>query len=228
VSACRRFEDEGLLRLEQGLPLDDHFATCPDCLAERAAYERLREEIATAHDGIEGIEPPPGWQAGVWAAIEKRKAARRRWRGWWLLVPAAAAALLIAVLLLRPPARTMTQLALAVQIETGAGPVRRGDEAHPGDRLRLRATIGEAPHAELRIYRNDRALVLRCSTGPPCRSGDGTLEAELVLPSIGSYQSLLMTSDRPLPESGTGLDADVAAAQAAGARATMGDEIEVR
>ncbi|MES1243406.1 MAG: hypothetical protein ABUT39_17475 [Acidobacteriota bacterium] len=221
MSACRRFEEEGLLRLEQGLPLDDHFATCPDCLAERAAYERLREGIAKAGDGI---EPPPGWQAGVWAAIEARK--RRRLSGWWLLVPAAAV-LLVAVLLLRPPTRT-ARLALAVEVEAGSGPVRRGDEAHPGDRLRLRAATGEAPHAELRVYRNDRALVLRCSTEPPCRLSDGTLEAELVLPSIGSYQSLLLTSDRPLPGAGGGLDADVAAALAAGARTTLGGEIEAR
>ncbi|HEX3129291.1 MAG TPA: hypothetical protein VH394_18295 [Thermoanaerobaculia bacterium] len=224
MSACRRFEDEGLLRLEQGLPLDDHFSTCPDCLAERAAYERLRDAIATAGDGI---EPPPGWQAGVWSAIEKRQAARRRWHGWWLLVPAAAAVLL-AILLLRPPVRPVAQLALAVEIEAGAGPVRRGGEAHPGDRLRLRATIGEVSNAELRVYRNDRALVLRCSTGPPCRTGDGTLEADFVLPAIGSYQSLLVTSDRPLPEAGAGLDADVAAALAAGARTTLGEEIEAR
>lgn len=224
MSACRRFEDEGLLRLEQGLPLDDHFSTCPDCLAERAAYERLREAITTAGDGI---EPPTGWQAGVWSAIEKRQAARRRWRGWWLLVPAAAAVLL-AILLLRTPVRTVTQLALAVEVESGAGPVRRGGEAHPGDRLQLRATIGEASNAELRVYRNDRSLVLRCSTEPPCRRGDDMLEADLVLPAIGSYQSLLVTSDRSLPKAGAGLDADVDAALAAGAQTILGEEIEVR
>lgn len=224
MSACSRFEDEGLLRLEQGLPLDEHFSTCADCLSERAAYERLRQEIATAG---EGIEPPSGWQAGVWSAIEKRQVARRRWRGWWFLLPAAAAVLL-AILLLRPPAQPVVQLALAVEIEAGTGPVRRGGEAHPGDRLRLRATTGWPANAELRVYRNDRALVLRCSTEPPCRRGNNTLEADLVLPAIGSYQSLLVTSDRPLPEAGAGLDADVAAALAAGARMTLGDEIEVR
>lgn len=224
MSACRRFEEEGLLRLVQGLPLDDHFATCPDCLAERAVYERLQREIAVAG---EGIEPPLGWQAQLWAAIEERRSRRRPRGGWWLLLPAAAA-LLVAVLLLRPWAPPPARLALAAEVETGAGVVRRGEEGHPGDRLRLRAATGEAAHAELRVYRNERRRVLRCSTEPPCRRGRGTLEAEIVLPAIGSYQSLLLTSDRPLPEAGAGFDADVAAALAAGAQATLGPEIEVR
>lgn len=224
MSACRRFEEEGLVRLEQGLPLDDHFETCADCLAERAFYERLRQDIAMAG---EGIEPPPGWEAELWAAVEQRKAARRRLWGWWLLVPAAAA-VLIAVLLLRPVSPPPDRLALAVEVETGTGTVRRGDEAHPGDRLLLRASTGEAPHAELRVYRNERALVLRCSTEPPCRRRQGVLEAEILLPSIGTYQSLLLTSDRPLPETDAGLDPDVAAALQAGARATLGTEVEAR
>ena len=224
MSACRRFEEEALVRLEQGLPLDEHFATCADCLAERAFYERLQRDIAAAG---EGIEPPPGWQAELWAAVEERKSAGRRLRGWWLLVPAAAA-VLIAVLLLRPSAPPPARLALAVEVETGTGAVRRGAEAHPGDRLHLRASTGEADHAELRVYRNNRALVLRCSTEPPCRRGKGTLEAAFRLPSIGSYQPLLVTSDHSLPEAGAGLDADVARALAAGARATLGAEIEVR
>lgn len=224
MSACRRFEEEGLLRLVQGLPLDEHFATCPDCLAERAVYERLQREIATAG---EGIEPSPGWEAQLWAAVEERRSRRRLLGGWWLLLPAAAAVLL-AIVLLRPWAPPPARLALAVEVETGAGAVRRGAEAHPGDRLRLRAATGEAAHAELRVYRNERRRVLRCSTEPPCRRGRGTLEAGVILPAIGSYQSLLLTSDRPLPEAGAGFDADVEEALEAGARATLGPEIEVR
>jgi hypothetical protein len=224
MSTCRRFEEEGLMRLVQGLPLDDHFATCADCLAERAFYERLRGEIATAGDEI---EPPPGWQAELWAAIEQRKSARRHLPGWWILVPAAAAVLL-AVVLLRPSPPPSSLLALKIEVETGTGTVRRGTEAHPGDRLHLRASTGEAPYAELRVYRNERALVFRCSTEPPCQRGRGTLEAVLLLPAIGSYQSLLVTTDQSLPEAGVGLDADVATALDAGAQATLGPEIEVR
>ena len=102
-------------------------------------------------------------------------------------------------------------MSLAVQIEAGAT-VRRGQEAQPGDRLILRATADEDRHAELRVYRNDRQLVLRCSQEPPCiRRGD-TLEASLTFDAVGTYQSVLLTADEPLPAPGQGLDADTAAA----------------
>jgi hypothetical protein len=227
LSACRRFEDEGLLRLKRGQPLDDHFATCPDCVAARAAYERLEGELATAGHGI---EPPPGWQFGLWAAVEQRKSARSRLRGWWMLLPAAAA-LFLALLLLWPAAPPVARLALAVTVETGAGSVRRGAEAHPGDRLHLHASTGKAEVAELRVYRNNRALVLHCSNEPPCQRRQGALEAAFPLPAIGTYQSLLLTSQRSLPAlpaDSAGLDADVGRALAAGAQATLGPEVEVR
>lgn len=35
TSTCQRFEQEGLLRVERGLPLDAHFDTCPACRAAR-------------------------------------------------------------------------------------------------------------------------------------------------------------------------------------------------
>ena len=86
-SPCDRFETEALLRLERGEPLDEHFATCPDCREARAVYERLRQEIAEV-DGEE--EPPPGWEARVRERIEQR---RRRPRWAWFLAPLGATAL---------------------------------------------------------------------------------------------------------------------------------------
>ena len=229
MSACRRFEEEGLLRLERGLPLEAHFASCPDCLAARAAYEHLGGELAAAGAGL---EPPPGWQAEVRAALRAREAARRPWRVPWILLPAAAA--LLAAVLVTVVARQVpvpvARVALRVEVEAAPGTVLRGTEAHPGDRLHLEAATGGAPHAELRVYRNDRTAVLRCSSEPPCERRTGTLEATFVLPSIGSYQPLLLTSDRPLPApaAGANLDADVGRALAAGARVTLGTEIEAR
>lgn len=224
---CERFESEGLLRLEQGLPLDDHFATCPDCLAARAAYARLQEEIAAA--GAD-LEPPPYWQSRVRATIEARR--RRSFRPWlWLGVPAGlAAAVLILVLVTgRWPAGPARQPpTLLAEIEPGPGAVRRGDEPHPGDRLVLRATPGTARHAELRVYRHDTELVLRCSSEPPCVRRGSELRATLVLDAPGFYQPLLLVSARPLPAPSAGLDRDAGAALAAGAEAHLGPEIRVR
>lgn len=225
MTPCDRFERQGILLLEQGRPLDEHFDTCPDCRRARAAYERLRQGIAAAG---EEHAPPAGWQARVWAAVEERQRRSRRWRWPWLLVPVgvAAAALLVVVGRAPPPPAAP---ALEVGVEHGAGPARRGTEAHPGDRLVLRAVTGDARHAELRVYRNDADLVLRCSGEPPCVREESRIRAVLTLRSLGAYQSVLLVADRPLPPpSAAGLDPDVAAALEAGARVELGDEVHVR
>jgi hypothetical protein len=226
LSRCDRFETEGLPLLERGLPLDEHFATCPDCLAARAAYERLGAEIAAL--GAED-EPPVGWQARVWERLDQRRERRRpRWIGW--LVPAGvglAAASLAALFLIpihppgpRPPS-------LSVEVQAGAT-VRRGGEAQPGDLLRLTAAIGGARHAELRVYRNDTELVLRCSTERPCSRRGDEVRAAVLLDTVGRYQPLLIRSERPLPPPVSDLEKDTSAALAAGADVRLGSEIVVR
>ncbi len=221
--SCDRFEREGLPALENGAPLDPHFDTCPECMAARAAYERLRRELGEVYAGA---EPPAGWQARVRQAIEERRGLWRRWPWPWIAVPAAAAAGLLAFVLLRPP--PAERLAVAVQVVAGET-VRRGTEAHPGDRLRISAATSGARHAELRVYRNDQGPLLACSTALPCRQAGGVLEADFVLPSAGSYQVLLLASESSLPEGSTGtLDSDAARALAAGARVELGEEVEAR
>lgn len=223
MNPCDRFENEGLLLLERGLPLDDHFGTCPDCLRTREAYERLERELASAGARY---RPPAGWQSRVRAAVAARRVRRPRWR-LRLIVPAGVtAALLLLVLLVSN--QEPIPVGLHAEVKLGSGPVRRGREPHPGDVLRLRGTTGGSPHAELRVYLNDADLVLRCSTAPPCRRREDSLEASIVLSSIGSYQPVLLVSDRPLPEPVANLDDDAAAAIAAGALIEMGRQIDVR
>ena len=222
MNHCDRFETEAVLLLERGLPLDEHFSACPDCLAARAFYDRLHKSLATVG---EGDQPPVNWQAGVWERIEQRRG-RRRWWAWWGLVPAALAASLAAFLLVRTP--EPAPVFLKAEIEAGPT-VQRGEEAQPGDALRLTASTGGAPHAELRVYRNDAELVLRCSTKSPCSRQGEELRASVVLDGIGRYQPLLLLSKSPLPEAPThGLDADTEAALAAGAEIELGKEIVVR
>jgi hypothetical protein len=224
--SCDRFEAEGLLLLEQGLPLDEHFATCPDCLAAQAAYERLYAEIAAL--GAED-EPPVGWQARVWEQLDQRRERRRSrwlgWRGWLVPAGAVAAASLAALLLIRLPGpRTPS---LSVEVQAGAT-VRRGGEAQPGDLLWLTATAGGARHAELRVYRNDTELVLRCSTDRPCSRRGDELHAAVLLDAVGRYQPLLMRAEKPLPPPVSNLEKDTTAALAAGADVKLGSEIVVR
>jgi hypothetical protein len=225
VTRCDRFESEGLALLERGEPLGGHFADCPDCRAARTAYEILREQIA---DAGAADEPPAGWQNRVWERIESR---RRRPLWGWLLAPLGAAALVAAVFFAVP--RTPAVPSLVQEVVEG-GPVRRAagaQTAHPGDRLSLRAATAGSPHAELRIYRNGRDLVLRCSSdsgGPSCRRDGDEIRAFLTLPSAGDYQAMLVLDDEPLPPPGKGLDSDAGAAFAQGAQVVLGDEIAVR
>ncbi len=208
MTNCERFESEALLLLEQGQPLDDHFSSCPDCLAARAAYDRLREQLSKLG---EEDEPAADWQARVWERIEQRK--KRRWSLWWF-APVAAAAMAALFLIWIP---SQKPAGLRVEIEAGTT-VRRGAEAHPGDLLRLAATTGGARHSELRVYRNETELILRCPKSP----------CFLVLDGIGRYQPLLLLSESPLPAPTSDLETDTGAALDSGAEIEMGSEVVVR
>lgn len=223
MTQCQRFEQEALLLLEQGQPLGEHFASCPDCLEARAAYDRLRGGLSSL--GQED-EPPAGWQARVWEEIDRRKERRRRWSPWWFApVGIAAMAATAALFLIWLPGRTPA--GLRIEIEAGTT-VRRGAEAQPGDLLRLAATTGGARHSELRVYRNDTELILRCSTEPPCSRRRGELSASVVLDGIGRYQPLLIFSEEPLPDIASDLDTDTDAALNAGADVELGPRVVVR
>jgi hypothetical protein len=219
VTRCERFEAEGLLLLERGERLDGHFATCPDCCEARAAYEVLRAEIAEAGAGV---EPPADWQARVWERVEER---RRRPFWGWVWAPLGAAALAATLFFAIP--RTPAAPSLLQEITPGAT-VHRSASAAPGDRLTLRAETAGSPHAELRLYRNGRELLLRCPGAAACRRAGSELHATWTLPSAGRYQAVLLLDDEPLPATGKSLDADAGAALARGGRVVLGEEIEVR
>ena len=221
---CHRFETEGLVRLEEGRPLDPHFETCPDCLAARERFEELGTQIASLG---EGFEPPGDWQARTFGRIEQRVRHRRRSKLWsWLqagLGTAAAAALVVVLGLRFEPAPSGLELRLGAGSES-----LRSLDAAPGDPLHLRAPAAET-HVELRVYRGDLELLMRCSGEAPCRLRRGRIEASFRIPGPGTYQVLWLPSDLPLPSpSGRGLDADAESALAAGARIELGAEIDVR
>ena len=230
MTPCDRFEREGLLQWERGEPLEEHFESCPDCRAARAAYEQLQQQIANV---AVDEEAPVGWQRQVWDTLEARSSARRsptrrapRWI--WPMLPAAGLAVaILGVLLVRLPP-SASDIALQVELTAGSNAARRGDDAHPGDELTLRARVGDARHAELRVYRDDVELLLRCSTEPPCQRHAEVLEATFELPSIGSYHTLLLVAEHSLPEPSTSFDEDVGMALDTGARIEPGREIHVR
>lgn len=222
MSACDRFEREGLAEAEDGSPSDAHVATCPECQRMKRVHERLRKGIPAAaarHD------PPPGWEGRVWGRIAER---RRRPPRILRLVPAglAAAAAVVAVAFWARP-RPAGGPEFMVAVDLPQDTARRGADAPIGSRMRLDAPAG-APFAELRVYRDDTVLELRCSTEPPCHRQDGRVRASLALSVPGSYQPVLVRSERPLPAPTATLDLDAEAALNAGARVELGRPVRVR
>ena len=163
------------------------------------------------------LEPPPGWEARVLAAVEPR---RRSWfaRGW-LAVPAVAAIALVAVLLPRSAHRASEPLALSAELVAGAQ-VMRGPSA-----LRAIARGGDG-HRAIWIYRDGRELAA-CPGHPACETAGDALRIVLDPVPIGSYQIIALSSAAALPAATGSPDRDLAAAQDAGASWKL-QELEVR
>ena len=117
MSGCSRFETEGVVALEQGQPLDEHFHTCADCQTALAAYERLRRELSS----LDPHEPRAGWEGRVRARIDRPARARTQWRP---LAVAGLAAAAVIVLFVRPAGPPSALPGLVLQVEEGSG--RRG------------------------------------------------------------------------------------------------------
>jgi hypothetical protein len=220
VTACDRFEAEGLVRFVAGEPLDTHAESCPDCQAGLARYQKVAEAL---RQDKEAYAPPGDWEAKVWARLATVQAARVRPRWPALLGLGAAFAGLATFFVIStggPDALVLTS-----QLERGGGPVVRGGAARqeevqsaaPGDVLSLVAKVPRGKLGDLRVYRGTNELVFQCAKSPACvHSGDG-LEARVTLERAGTYHTLLIAADTLLPAATGDLDADYAAALRSGA-----------
>jgi hypothetical protein len=207
-------------------------------LAINGRYDKLRVALAQRTDAL----PSEGWEARVLRGIDAGSgravaaaataratpAPPRRWaRG---TIGAAAALAAAAVLLLwlwrRPETLAPATFALATEVLRGEAQVR-GDEPAVGDRLLVKCQA-HARYVEIRVYRDDRVLVLRCPGAPGCTRDQGGARAELLVAAPGTYRAVLFAADAPLPEPrAEGLDADVGAAGAAGAKVITGKAVSV-
>lgn len=235
TATCNRFEEEDLLLQEQGLPLDEHFATCASCSATQAEYAWLRAGLSALDRESTGRSD---WQARIWAGVTRRQS-RRRWQKlWWAAAPlaVAAAALLVVghlgVASSDAPAPrgaggdVLPSLAYTIHpTSQNTGPMR-GDHAKPGDTLAIEIDTGSAAYAELRVYRDDSDLIVRCDDEPPCNRRGRVITASVVLDARGHYQIAFLHGERPLPAPAPALDRDLAEARAGGATVDL-REIDV-
>lgn len=219
-------------------------ATHPD--AERArGYERLAQALAQPP----AREPPADFEAKLFAALDRVDRARseaapvavvaparaerpllRRLR-FAALYPLAAAAIGLLAFRAARPANEPPTLVLDIiagEPVRGEAPADSGFAAR-GDRLRLRAHFANV--GELRVYRDERELVLRCPGEAACVEGpEGagrSVRGEVTLRASGQYRALLITgASVPAP---TGhFDADWRAAQASGATIATASPLTVR
>ena len=185
-----------------------HLGTCAECQQRLARTEALRQALGR----IPIEKSTTSWEQAVWGRIATggRKPQRRRlWVGLPVLLAAAGVILLV---------RSPGPIAARGRRPCWRWRSRRGPSVCAAAAPRWgRPSSSTAPpssttHAELRIYRDDAGLLLRCSTEPPCQRRDGRLGARFTIPAIGRYRVLLLQAPVPLPAPGSdGYDRDVAA-----------------
>ncbi len=226
MSACERFETDGVALLAAGKPLVGHFAECRDCRDARVAYAALIG-ILGAHQA--NVQPPPGWQDTVWRTLRERgslaESVGRSRRLWLPAVLAAVLGLMVLVPRLFMPIEAPT---MKVALERGEVRYRAVEVAVPGDRLTIEATARRGTKVEVRVYRNEGELVARCPGAGDCDVTKERVRLVVPLDGVGIYQPVLLYGTDPLPPPESGLDADCGAALAAGGEIDLGEEIVVR
>jgi hypothetical protein len=211
-AGCDHFDTRGVVLAELGAH-DEHVDGCTDCRHLRDRHRTLALALAAVGDQR---RPPEGWQAQVWARIERDEALGRQQRSLRLAAAGTAVAIAAALVLY---VRTGVPADGAPRIEIVAGATAmRSTSARVGDRIRVRVGDGMA----VWLYREDRSLIARCDAsvptglapGPRCAVGKDGLALESDLAAPGRYQVVVLPRAAP-PPSGN-LDRDVAAAAGRG------------
>jgi hypothetical protein len=238
AAPCTWLRDEGL-RLQEGGAADaaavaTHLAGCRTCAALDAEIAQLRVGLGR----LPSPPPPTHWQRAVWQRIEAKRAAGktqaatvtpiesarppRPWRRWTLALAAPVLAAAAIVIVVRRSTTTAPSeraaatgaaddVVLAYAFEPNPNRPRTRGEVAVGDTIVFSARNLQAALAELRVYRDDGGLVLRCSTAPPCVRSGTDLRARLAIPAIGRYRALIATAPAPLPAPTGVMDDDLAA-----------------
>lgn len=223
MTKCTRFEDEGLLALELGEALSEHFSTCTECVQARKTYQTLIIAIA---DMDANDAPADNWQQEVLQSIgESEKTSAGKTFPSMAKIAASIAVLAIAALLVlqleRVPDSSEELVALVVDGDT----IYRGVDAKVGDSLQLSFGKSKAPYSELRVYRDNR-IYHHCDL--VCIEKNRALRETIVIDAIGEYQSVLIQSDEAIPLPAKILDTDILLAREQGAKVVMAKIIIVR
>lgn len=235
MTRCDRISAEGWLGDDDDSRAREHLEQCADCREAREAYRRIADGFVAL--GAEH-ELPGDAEARLWAAVATQRDRRRwRWPVWLGIVSAMVAAAAVLFLLLRsggserdPAAQRVLALAvLPPDGQAGDDPVRNGQPA-VGDRLRITAPADDSAdpaHFALRVYRNERELLVQCPGDPACVRHGSSLVVLLPIDALGVYTALWLDAGEPIAPSSSSLAQDLADAVSRGAEYQL-REVEVR
>lgn len=226
-----------LLAREQGQPLPRVSAATA---SRHAELESLISELPATP-----IDPPPGWQEQMLAAIQAAPsdrgargtaavndvvvpAARRgRLRGALTAVVGAAAGVLAVVVWVRTTGAGEQPTGPLVTVSVEPGPLNRSVDRGVGDTLLVRAVL-QGKDGELRVYDTAGVEQRSCTApGPGCsveREGRRTtLTLRFEVPAKSAFRAILFSP--PLATPSAGLDNDVAFALRAGLGMTVHEPV---
>jgi hypothetical protein len=223
----RKADEAWLLARESA---DDGTAVAAPSDETRRVYDALAAELAQ----LPAVPAPAGWRDRMLAALDEPVAApapapRPRPTHRWALIAAPLAMAAAVLLIWRLSADRPQQIAIDVEVRAGDVVRRAGEAPAVGDLFVARVLLPGA--GELRVYRNDRAMVARCPQHPACRTrkvGDrDELSVELPMTSKGDYRAIVIEGAIGLGLSGS-LDGDVGDAKKRGAHVHIGKPISAR
>ncbi len=214
MNDCKRFENEGLLALERGEPLDTHFSQCEICIEERRKYDSLKTQLSqsTPHKS-----PSKGWEEKVFEQIQtEAKEQNKDNKRWW---PALAASLVgLSVIAISIFQSRSPYTDTYVQTLVKGAKVYRNDSASIGDTIQIASTMSDARYIYINIYRNDR-LFFSCSSDSKnterCDydSDKSKLSTMIELTAIGNYQPIVISGKQPINFTFSDLDSDASRAR---------------
>jgi len=220
--SCERLRGDRLAGFDDGADPDEHERSCPDCIEARRSDRRVGDLIAGAHADR---ELPAAWFDATLAKIQAGPPRRAR-RGVVVGIAGVAAALAaIWLLWSRQDARDSAPQLIA-RLDRG-GESLRGNAPRPGDRLVVHARGARRRYLELRVYRADRELVLRCAADVACRPSGDVVDATVTLHEAGRYRAVLLCSDQALPPADATLDQAAAEVSKQGGVAVLSEPFDL-
>jgi hypothetical protein len=178
---CQRYETEGLTGFPATPELTEHVKSCGECQAAERSYQQLEKLVAVA--GSQAT-PKAGWEDRLDARL-RQQASRARFPIRLVISAVLAACLVLIINVSRRKPEEPSAMSAELLDATGA----RGAGPAIGSVWEVRLEAGQ----ELRVWRNQKTLILRAPAGRPV--------VRVQLDAPGEYRAIALTAGTsPLDE----------------------------